>query len=96
MLYLIITPFFPTKSSFAGSYLLDQAKEIKKQIDNKLIQAADRNTERKANLLIDPPIFLNKRESIRSRHVARLAYEQGIHQIHRFYHFFCLFGTQNK
>jgi len=33
MSYIIITPFFPNKSSYAGSYLLDQAKEIDKQID---------------------------------------------------------------
>lgn len=36
MSYLILTSFFPNKSSFVGSYLLDQAKEIEKQIDTKL------------------------------------------------------------
>ena len=36
MSYLIFTSFFPNKSSFVGSYLLDQAKEIEKQIDTKL------------------------------------------------------------
>jgi glycosyltransferase involved in cell wall biosynthesis len=34
MSYLLITPFFPTKSSFVGSYLLDQAKEINKQTNS--------------------------------------------------------------
>jgi glycosyltransferase involved in cell wall biosynthesis len=29
----MLTPFFPNKSSFVGSYFLDQAKEIEKQID---------------------------------------------------------------
>ena len=28
--YVIITPFFPSQTSFRGSYLLDQAKAIKK------------------------------------------------------------------
>lgn len=36
MSYLLITPFFPTKSSFVGSYLLDQAKEINKQTKSDL------------------------------------------------------------
>ena len=36
MPYLILTPFFPNKSNFVGSYLLDQAKEINKQIDKKV------------------------------------------------------------
>ena len=36
MPYLILTPFFPNKSNFVGNYLLDQAKEINKQIDKKV------------------------------------------------------------
>ena len=31
--YLVITPFFPSKNSFVGSYIFDQLIELKKQTD---------------------------------------------------------------
>ena len=36
MSYFFITPFFPNKNSHVGSYLLDQAKEINKQIKSRV------------------------------------------------------------
>ena len=51
MPYFILTPFFPNKSNFVGSYLLDQAKEINKQIDAALAAGkitADQATAQKA------------------------------------------------
>ena len=31
--YIVITPFFPSKESYTGSYIYDQINEIKNQSD---------------------------------------------------------------
>ena len=30
-IYLVLTPFFPSKANFVGSYILDQLKQIRRQ-----------------------------------------------------------------
>ena len=34
--YLVITPLFPTKESFVGSYVFDQVDEIRRQTDYRI------------------------------------------------------------
>ena len=47
--YVIITPFFPSQTSFRGSYLLDQAKAIKKISNYNIIVIVLRNYFNKVN-----------------------------------------------